>query len=107
MRSSMALLITKSNRWFPVIGPILKNGIPDDIKYIALAESRLTNAISPQKATGFWQIMELTAKNYGLEVSEEVDERYSVEKSTQAACQYFKEAHKNSGIGLWLLQAII
>lgn len=98
MRSSMALLITKSNRWFPVIGPILKkNGIPDDIKYIALAESRLTNAISPQKATGFWQIMELTAKNYGLEVSEEVDERYSVEKSTQAACQYFKEAHKKFG----------
>jgi membrane-bound lytic murein transglycosylase D len=89
------LLHKRANRWFPVIEPILKkNGIPDDFKYIPLIESQLTNVISPQGATGFWQLVEPTAKQYGLEITEDVDERYNVVKSTEAACKYFKEAYK-------------
>ncbi len=103
-QSQTLLLHKRANRWFPVIEPILKrNGIPDDFKYLALIESGLTNVISPAGATGFWQILETTATNYGLEVSEEVDERYNVEKSTEAACKYLKEAYKE--FGNWTLAA--
>jgi hypothetical protein len=93
---SQSLLIHKrANRWFPVIEPILKqNNIPEDFKYIAIIESQLTNAVSPQGATGFWQLVEPTAKGYGLMINEEVDERYDVERATQAACKYFNEAYK-------------
>lgn len=93
---SQTLLIHKrSNRWFPVIEPILKrHGIPDDFKYLAVVESGLTNIVSPAKATGYWQILESTAKFYGLEISDEIDERYNIEKSTEAACKYFKESYQ-------------
>lgn len=93
---SQSLLIHKrANRWFSVIEPILKrNNIPEDFKYVALIESQLTNVVSPQGATGFWQIIESTATGYGMEVTDEVDERYHVAKSTEAACKYFKEAYK-------------
>lgn len=94
-QSQSLLLHKRANRWFPLIEPILKeNGIPDDFKYIALIESQLSNVISPQGATGFWQIVEPTGKQYGLEITEEIDERYDVTKSTYAACKYFKEAYK-------------
>jgi membrane-bound lytic murein transglycosylase D len=94
-QSQSLLLHKRANRWFPLIEPILeKHGIPSDFKYIALIESQLTNVISPQGATGFWQLIEPTAKGYGLEISDEVDERYNVIKSTEAACKYFKEAYK-------------
>jgi membrane-bound lytic murein transglycosylase D len=94
-QSQSLLLHKRANRWFPAIEPILKaNGIPDDFKYVALIESQLTNVVSPQGATGFWQIVEPTGRQYGLEITEEVDERYDVIKSTQAACKYFKEAYK-------------
>lgn len=94
-QSQSLLLHKRANRWFPIIEPILKsNAVPEDFKYIALIESQLTNVVSPQGATGFWQIIESTGSGYGLEISEEVDERYNVEKSTQAACRYFKEAYK-------------
>jgi membrane-bound lytic murein transglycosylase D len=86
----------KASRWFPIIEPILKkNGIPDDCKYIALIESGLSNVVSPQKATGFWQLMEVTAGHCGLEMNDEIDERYHVEKSTEAACQVLKEAYEH------------
>lgn len=94
-QSQSLLLHKRANRWFPVIEPILKkHGIPEDFKYIALIESQLTNAVSPKGATGFWQFIETTATGYGMEVCEEVDERYHVEKSTEAACKYFKESYK-------------
>ncbi len=94
-QSQSLLLHKRANRWFPVIEPILKkNNIPEDFKYIALIESQLTNVVSPQGATGFWQFIESTATGYGMEINEEVDERYHVEKSTEAACKYFKEAYK-------------
>lgn len=94
-QSQTLLLHKRANRWFPIIEPILKkNDIPEDFKYIPLIESQLTNVVSPQGATGFWQLVESTAKQYGLEITEDVDERYNVVKSTEAACKYFKEAYK-------------
>lgn len=89
------LLHKRASRWFPIIEPILKkNNIPDDFKFIALIESQLTNVVSPQGAAGFWQFIESTGSNYGLEISEDVDERYNVTKATEAACKYFNEAYK-------------
>jgi len=80
-------LIKMANRYFPQIEPVLKkNLIPEDFKYLALAESGLTQAVSPAKAVGCWQLMKGTAQEYGLEVSSEVDERYHVAKSTEVAC---------------------
>ena len=97
-QSQTVLLHKRAARWFPIIEPILKaNGVPDDMKYVALAESGLTNAISPQKASGFWQIMETTANYYDLEISPEVDERFNVEKATQAACDVLKDAYERYG----------
>ena len=94
-QSQTLLLHKRANRWFTLIEPILeKNGIPEDFKYIPLIESQLTNVVSPQGATGFWQLVEPTARQYGLEITEDVDERYNVTKSTEAACKYFKEAYK-------------
>lgn len=88
------LAIKRANRWFPIIEPILKkNRIPDDFKYLAVIESGLYNAVSPSGATGFWQIMESVGKKYGLEIDDQVDERYNVEKSTEAACKYFEESY--------------
>ena len=92
--SSTILLIKRAHRYFPVIEPILKEyGVPDDFKYVAVAESDLSNAISPAKATGYWQFMDATAKEYGLEINREVDERYHLEKATEAACKYFLKSH--------------
>jgi len=102
--SQTILMHKRANRWFPLIESILKkNDLPDDFKYIALIESNLTNSISPKGATGFWQFMESAGKQYGLEMNDEVDERYSVEKSTEAACKYFKDAYKT--FGNWTLAA--
>ncbi|WP_029905927.1 lytic transglycosylase domain-containing protein [Prevotella sp. 10(H)] len=99
LHSTTLLLIKKANRYFPLIEPILKeNGIPDDFKYLAVIESSLDHrAVSSAGAAGLWQFMPKTAPNYGLEVSPEVDERYSIEKSTEAACRYFKEAYAKYG----------
>jgi hypothetical protein len=81
-----------------VIEPILKeNGVPDDFKYLALIESGLLNVTSPSGAVGYWQFLPETAAQYGLTVNDEVDERYNVEKSTQAACRYLKEAFAKFG----------
>ena len=102
--SNTFLMMKRANRWFPVIEPILEeNGIPEDFKYLALIESGLTNAVSPAGATGFWQFLKETGKEYGLEVNSIVDERYHVEKSTAAACQYLNEAYDR--YGSWALVA--
>ena len=96
--SSTLLLIKRSHRYFPVIEPVLKEyGIPDDFKYLAVAESDLSNAISPARATGFWQFMGATGKEYGLEINKEVDERYHLGKSTEAACRYFLKSFERYG----------
>lgn len=106
MHSSSLLLIKRANRYFPVIEPILKaNGVPDDMKYLACIESHLDyKAVSSAKALGMWQFMPETAREYGLVVNDEVDERYSVEKSTEAACKYLKYAY--SLYGDWATAAV-
>ena len=94
-QSQTLLMIKRANRWMKVIEPILaQNGIPDDFKYLALVESGFTLNVSPKGAAGFWQFIPSTAKAYGLIVNDDIDERYHVEKSTQAACMYFKDAYK-------------
>jgi len=103
-QSNALLLIKRSNKYFPVIEPILKReGIPADFKYLAVAESGLQNVISPAGAKGFWQFMKKTAIEFGLEVNKEVDERYHLEKATEAACQYLKNAKEK--YGSWTLAA--
>ncbi|RLD51262.1 MAG: hypothetical protein DRJ05_18600 [Bacteroidetes bacterium] len=93
--TSTILLLKRSNRWFPVIEPILEeNGIPDDFKYLALIESGLINVKSPAGASGFWQFLEKTGREYGLEVNKAIDERYHVEKATQAACGYLIDSYE-------------
>jgi hypothetical protein len=102
--SSTYLVVKRANKWFPRIEEILKEqGIPEDFKYLVVVESALTNVISPAGATGFWQFLPETAKNYGLEVGEEVDDRYDPIKSTYAACKYFKQSYKK--FGNWALVA--
>lgn len=93
--SNTILYFKKANRWFPIIEPILKeNNIPDDFKYLALIESGLQNVVSPAGATGYWQFLDKTAREYGLEVNGEIDERYHVEKATEAACKYLNTAYE-------------
>lgn len=103
-QSNSLLAHKRAARWFPVIEPILaREGVPDDMKYLAVIESGLTNVVSPAGATGFWQFMKETAIQYGLQVDHEVDERYNVVRSTGAACRYLKEAHAK--YGSWAMAA--
>lgn len=94
-QSQTILFIKRANKFFPEIEKILKEkGVPEDFKYLVLAESELKNAVSPSGAVGIWQLLKGTAKDYGLEVNAEVDERYHFKKSTEVACEYFKDAHE-------------
>ncbi len=102
--SSTVLSIKRSKRYFPVIEKILaEEGLPEDMKYLAVAESSLSNAVSPAGAKGVWQFMKGTGREYGLEVNAEVDERYHLEKSTRAACNYLKSLKKK--FGSWTMAA--
>jgi hypothetical protein len=103
-QSNMMLLLKRANKYFPIIEKILQEeGVPDDFKYLAVIESALENVRSPKGAKGFWQIMPGTAREYGLEVNSNVDERYHIEKSTRVACAYLKKAKKR--LGSWTLAA--
>ena len=102
--SNTILAIKRANKIFPIMEPILeKYNIPSDFKYLAVIESNLTNAVSPAGARGVWQFMTTTAKEKGMEVTDEVDERYHLEKSTEAACQYLLDAKQK--FGNWTLAA--
>jgi hypothetical protein len=102
--SNSFMYIKRSHRWFSIIEPILKkNNIPDDFKYLAVIESGLTNATSPSGAKGFWQFMPKTAKGYNMEISSDVEERYNLELSTEAACEYLQRAYDK--FGNWTLAA--
>ena len=102
--TNTTLVIKRANKVFPIIEPILaKYGVPDDFKYLAVIESSLINAVSPAGARGVWQFMPSTAKEKGMEVSEQVDERYHLEKSTEAACKYLVAAKEK--FGSWTLAA--
>lgn len=103
-QSNGLLMFKRAKKYFPVIEPILKkHGIPDDFKYLAVIESGLINVVSPAGAKGVWQIMPATAKENGLEVNENVDERYNLAKSTEVACKYLLKSKKE--LGSWTLAA--
>lgn len=92
------LLMKRANRWFPQMREILaRYEVPEDFLYLSLIESSLINQISPRGATGFWQIMAATGKEFGLEISDEVDERYDPLKSTEVACKYLLRSYKKFG----------
>jgi hypothetical protein len=102
--SETILYIKRAPRFFPIVEPILKKyGIPDDFKYLLVAESGMANVVSPAGASGYWQFMEKTAKKYGLIVNDQVDQRYDIYLSTEAACKYLRDAYKH--YGSWTLAA--
>ena len=104
LHASTILIIKRANRAFKIIEPILeKNGVPNDFKYLAVIESSLINAVSPAGAKGVWQFMPATAKEIGMEVNDCVDERYHLEKSTEAACKFLLAA--KAKFGSWTLAA--
>lgn len=98
LQGTSLYILKLATRWMPLIEQRLKaNAIPDDFKYLCVAESALQNLVSKAGATGFWQFMRSSAPVYGLEINAEVDERYHVEKSTEAACKYLREAYRKFG----------
>jgi len=102
--SATILALKRATRWFPIIEPILKkNNIPDDFKYLCVAESNMENVVSTAGATGFWQFMKEAGQKYGLEINSLIDERYDVWKSTEAACKYLKDSYEM--FGSWTLSA--
>ncbi len=102
---SMLYILMLAGRYFPIIEERLKaNGVPDDLKYVCVAESSLQqNALSGVGAASFWQFMKDTGPRYGLEINDEVDERFNAAKATDAACKYFKES--NAKFGSWTAAA--
>ncbi len=102
--SNTIFLIKRAKRWLPQIEKILKeHNIPEDFKYLPLIESNLMNVISPAEAVGYWQILKTSGKEFGLEISNEVDERYDPLKATVAACKYLNQAYRK--FGSWTLVA--
>lgn len=99
MHSNSILTLKRSERYFHQIVPVLKKyGIPEDLKYLMAIESSMDpKAVSKTGAAGLWQFTKATAATYGLEVTTEVDERYNVEKETEAACKYLKKAYEKFG----------
>lgn len=96
--SATLMNLKRTGRFFPMIEKILaENGLPEDLKFLAVAESALTNATSPAGAKGYWQFMRATGKEYGLEINNDIDERMHLEKSTRAACKYLKKLKARHG----------
>jgi len=103
-QSQTLIFLKKANRYFPIIEKILKeNQVPEDFKYMAVAESGMANIVSPSGATGFWQFLKGTATDYNLEVNDEVDERYDIEKSTAATARFLKDSYDK--YGSWTMAA--
>src|SRR5690606_21977824 len=102
--SNTIFLIKRAHRWLPQMEKILREyDIPDDFKYLPLIESNLLNVVSPRDAVGYWQILESSGKELGLEISKDVDERYDPLKATEAACKYLRKAYQK--FGNWALVA--
>lgn len=103
-QSNGLLLIKRAHKYFPIIEPMLKKyGLPDDFKYLAVAESGLENNSSSAGAAGFWHFLRSSGREYGLEVNRNVDERYNLEKATKVAADYLKKSKKR--FGTWTLAA--
>jgi hypothetical protein len=103
-QSNGLLIIKRAHKYFPIIEPMLeKYGLPDDFKYLVVAESALQNNKSPAGAAGFWHFLKGTGKEYGMEINSYVDERYNLEIATQKAAEYLKDSKKR--FGSWTLAA--
>jgi hypothetical protein len=103
-QSNGLLLLKRANKYFPILEPLLKKyGLPDDFKYLAVAESALIDETSSAGAAGMWHFMKGTGKEYGLEINKNVDERYNIEKSTKVAAEYLTKAKER--LGSWTLAA--
>ena len=103
-QSNGLLLLKRANKYFPILEPLLKEyGLPDDFKYLAVAESALIDETSSAGAAGMWHFMRNTGKEYGLEINQNIDERYHIEKSTKVAAQYLIKAKER--FGSWTLAA--
>lgn len=103
-QSNGLLLFKRANKYFPQIEPLLeKYGLPDDFKYLAVAESALEYKSSPAGASGIWHFLKATGQEYGLEINEYVDERYHLEKATRVAAEYLKKA--KARFGSWTMAA--
>jgi hypothetical protein len=103
-QSNGLLLLKRANKYFPILEPLLKQyGIPDDFKFLALAESAFIDETSSAGAAGMWHFMKATGKEYGLEINDNVDERYDIEKSTKVAAEYLKKSKER--LGSWTLAA--
>ena len=103
-QSNGILLLKRANKYFPILEPLLKKyNLPDDFKFLALAESGFTDETSSAGAAGMWHFMRTTGKEYGLEINDNVDERYHIEKSTKVAAEYLTKAREN--LGSWTLAA--
>jgi len=103
-QSNGLLMFKRANKYFPIIEPLLKKyGLPDDFKYLAVAESGLDNVRSPAGAAGFWQFLKGTGREYGLEVNDYVDERYHLEMATKVAAEYLIKSKER--FGSWTLAA--
>ncbi|MEL6812321.1 MAG: lytic transglycosylase domain-containing protein [Bacteroidota bacterium] len=97
-QSNMLIMMKRAHKYFPIIEPMLEeHGLPDDFKYLAIAESGLDNVKSPAGAAGFWQFLKGTGKEYGLEINDYVDERYNLEKATKVAAEYLIKSKKRFG----------
>jgi hypothetical protein len=103
-QSNGLMIIKRAHKYFPIIEPMLqKYGLPDDFKYLIVAESALQNNSSPAGAAGFWHFLKGTGKEYGLEINNYVDERYNLELSTKKAAEYLKNSKER--FGNWTLAA--
>ena len=103
-QSNGLLLIKRANKYFPVLEPLLKKyGLPDDFKFLALAESAFIDETSNVGAAGMWHFMKATGKEYGLEINSNVDERYNIELSTRVAAEYLKKSQQR--FNSWTLAA--
>ena len=102
--SQMFIYLKRANRYFPTLRRTLaENNMPEDFLYLCVAESGMDHVVSPAKAVGFWQILESTGKDGGLEINSEVDERYNIEKSTKVACKYLRQGYNK--FGSWTMAA--
>jgi hypothetical protein len=103
-QSNGLLLLKRANKYFPILEPLLKEyGLPDDFKFLALAESAFIDETSSAGAAGMWHFMKATGQEYGLEINDNVDERYDIKKSTKVAAEYLKNSKER--FGSWTLAA--
>ncbi|WP_299053158.1 lytic transglycosylase domain-containing protein [uncultured Polaribacter sp.] len=103
-QSNGLLLIKRAHKYFPIIEPLLKKyGLPEDFKFLALAESGFIDETSSVGAAGMWHFMKATGKEYGLEINSNVDERYHIDKATKVAATYLLNAKER--FNSWTLAA--